>query len=82
MRAAGFRRVAATGVSVPFVYPSVDEFADMNLSVRGPLRDLWNTLTRADRRRLRDRLARAVSPFRAGSLIRAPGFAWVASGRR
>jgi SAM-dependent methyltransferase len=82
LRAAGFRRVAVAGVRVPFVYRSVEEFAEMNLRVRGPLRELSDKLTRADQKRLLARLARGIRPFRAGPLIRAPGFAWVASGRR
>jgi ubiquinone/menaquinone biosynthesis C-methylase UbiE len=82
MRAAGFRRVTVTGVPVPFVYLSVDEFAEMTLHVRGPLRELWTTLSRADRQRLRRRLTQAVRRFRVGSLLRVPGFAWVVTGRR
>jgi SAM-dependent methyltransferase len=82
MRRAGFRGVRVTGVWVQFVYLSVDEFADMNLLVRGPMRDLWSRLSRADQKRLRKRLTGAVRRFRVGPLIRAPGFAWVASGHR
>lgn len=82
LRGAGFRRVTTTGVRVPFVYRSVDEFADMNLHVRGPLRELAGRLSQANQRRLRAQLTRGIRPFRAGPLIRAPGFAWVASARR
>jgi SAM-dependent methyltransferase len=82
LRAAGFRRVTVAGVRVPFVYRSVEEFAEMNLRVRGPLRELADGLTQADQKRLIARLTRGIRRFRVGPLIRAPGFAWVASGRR
>ena len=82
MRRAGFKAVKSEGVRAPLVYGSVDEYLEMNLGVPSPLQDVYRTLSRRDQTRLRDRLARGMRPFQEGPLIRAPGFAWVVSGRR
>ncbi len=82
MRGAGFKGVKAQGVQAPFIYGSLDEYLEMTLGTPSPLRDVFLTLSRRDQSRLRDRLARGMRPFRAGPLIRAPGFSWVVSGRR
>lgn len=82
MRRAGFAGVKTEGVHAPLTYGGVDQYLEMNLGVPSPLRDVYLTLSRRDQKRLRDRLARGMRPFQAGPLIRAPGFAWVVSGRR
>ena len=82
MRRAGFMGVKAVGVHAPLTYGGIDQYLAMNLSAPSPLRDVYLTLSRRDQRLLRDRLARGMRPFQVGPLIRAPGFAWVVSGRR
>ena len=82
MRRAGFKGVKAVGVRAPFTYNGVDQYLEMTLGTPSPLRDVFVTLSRRDQARLRGRLARGIRPFQAGPLIRAPGFAWLVSGRR
>jgi len=82
MRRAGFQGVRTTGVHAPLVYGDLSEYLEIMLGPPGPVRDLYLTLSRRDRTRLRDRLARGLRPYQAGPLIRVPGFAWVVSGRR
>jgi SAM-dependent methyltransferase len=82
VRGAGFKGVRSAGVRTPMIYGGVDEYLEMNLGVPSPLRDVYVTLSRRDQKRLRDRLARGMRPYRSGPLVRCPGFAWVVSGRR
>ena len=82
MRRAGFRGVTAVGIKVPSIYGSAEEFLAMNLGYPNPTRDLYLTLSRRDRKRMRDRFARGIRRFQHGALVRIPGFAWVVSGRR
>ncbi len=82
LRMAGFKGVTSVGVKAPYVYGSAEEFLVMNLDYPNPLRDLYLSLSRRDRHRYRERLARGIRRFQAGPVIRVPGFAWVVAGRR
>lgn len=82
MRQAGFKGVTSTGVRAPYVYGSEEEFLAMQLGYPNPLRDLYLSLSRRDRARMRARFARGIRRFRSGPVIRVPGFAWVVAGRR
>jgi SAM-dependent methyltransferase len=82
MRQAGFRDVKAVGVKAPYVYGNEEEFLAMQLGYPNPLRDIYLSLTRRDRKRMRERFARGIRRFRSGPIIRVPGFAWVVTGRR
>jgi SAM-dependent methyltransferase len=80
LREVGFQDVRAQGVSAPLVYRGEEEFIEITLE--GPLRLLHGSLSRAKQIELRRRLGRGVRPFRDGTLLRVPGFAWVVSARR
>jgi SAM-dependent methyltransferase len=80
LRQAAFENVRAQGVSAPLVYRGEEEFIQVTLE--GPLRVLHSSLSRPKQAELRRRLARGVHPFRDGTLLRIPGFAWVVSARR
>ena len=82
LKGANFRQVRAQGVQSPFVIRDEEEFVEMSLQARSPMRTLYDTLTRARQRALRANLARGIRRFRSGGVIRCPGFAWVVSGRR
>ena len=82
LRQAGFKAVASAGVVTPLTYNSLDQVLAMTFGVPGPSRELYVTLSRADQRRLGQRLVGALRRFVVGPLIRAPGFAWVVSGRK
>lgn len=82
LRKAGFRGVRAVGVDTPFVLRDEEEFVDFSVRVHGPLMQLYDSLTRRDQSGLRKSLARGIRPFRSGGVLRIPGFAWLAWGRR
>lgn len=82
LRLAGFSGVRAEGVHAPFVYQDEAEYFEINFGVHGPLKNLYDSLGRADRAALHGRVVRALRPYRDGELLRLPGFAWVVSGRR
>ena len=82
VRAAGFTGVTTVGVKAPHVFGSVEEYVTMNLDYPNPLRDLYLSLSRRDRIRFRDRLARGTRRFQMGPVVRVPAFAWVVAGRR
>ena len=59
------------------------ENTDSNLPYYpNPLRDLYLSLSRRDRGRLRARFASGIRRYRSGPVLRVPGFAWVVAGRR
>jgi SAM-dependent methyltransferase len=80
IRRAGFRAARAERVYVESVHQSPETFA--RFTVASSMSDLYDELKPADRRRLLERLARGVAPYRAGSVIRIPGEAWVLAARR
>jgi SAM-dependent methyltransferase len=82
LRSAGFTGVRARGVLTPFFFRDEEDFVAISLDGRGPLRDLYDRLTRVQQRAVRARLVRGIRRFRSGGVIRCPGFAWVVSGRR
>ena len=52
------------------------------MQVDNSIAELYETLSRPDRRRLRERLRRAFRRFESGEVVRYPGQAWVVSGTR
>ncbi len=82
MRQAGFRAVRVRPVRAAFVYASPDEFARERMACSTPLRNACRTLSRAERRRVRDQIRRAAARYRDGEVLRLPAQAWVASGRK
>jgi ubiquinone/menaquinone biosynthesis C-methylase UbiE len=80
MKNAGFTRLRTQAVRVCWVYPSLDDFVEMQ--VDNSIAELYETLSRTDRRRLRERLRRAFRRFESGEVVRYPGQAWVVSGTR
>ena len=81
LRRAGFRGVRARDVHVPLVYGGVDDYFESNFEVRGPLKELYDSLSRPRREALRRRVRRGLAPYVDGDLLRIPGRAWVVSGR-
>jgi len=82
LREAGFRRVTTRGVSITFVYRDEAEHLAMAIGGSGPWHDLHRDLPRAKQRAFCLALARAVRPYRSGTVLRCPSFTWVVSGRR
>ena len=81
VRGAGFENVRVREARVPLVYAGAEEYFEYSFQVPGPMMDLYETLTRSQRERLRRRMLRALAPFVDGPLVRLPGLAWVGSGR-
>jgi SAM-dependent methyltransferase len=79
-RRAGFRDVRCEAAPGASVYPSVHEFAQVQLG--SALAEVYSTLGPADRRRLADRLTRRFRRFQSGPVVRVPAHSWVVSGRR
>ena len=79
MRRAGFVRVRAEAVRVCWVYPSLEDY--VRLQIDTSLADLHESLSPANRRRLRERLRRAFRRFESGQVVRYPGQTWVVSGQ-
>ena len=79
-RSAGFRNVRSEAVPVAATYPSVEDFAKIQLA--SSLAELYEALGPADRRRLEARLVARFRRFQAGPVVRVPAHSWVVSGRR
>ena len=77
---AGFRGVRSEAAPGASVYPSVDDFVQIQLG--SSLADLWSKLGPADRRRLKKRLTSRFRRFESGPVARAKSHSWVVSGRR
>jgi len=83
MRDAGFHGIRTDPVHTELVYPTVDHYVGARLdNLHGEMLALFESLSRADQNRLRARLRRGMSRYRAGAVIRCPGFAWVVSAKR
>ena len=79
-RSAGFRNVRSEAVPVGATYPSVEDFAQIQLE--SSLAELHEALGPADRRRLKARLVARFRRFQSGPVVRVPAHSWVISGRR
>ena len=79
-RSAGFRNVRSEAVPVAATYPSVEDFARIQLE--SSLAELHEALGPAERRRLEARLVARFRRFQSGPVVRVPAHAWVVSGRR
>jgi SAM-dependent methyltransferase len=78
MRSAGFVRVKAEPARLCWTYPSVEDYVRMQIDLT--LGDLYRSLSPRDRRRMCERLRRAILPYRSGEVVRYPGQAWIATG--
>ena len=79
-RSAGFRNVRSEAVPVAATYPSVEDFARIQLE--SSLAELYEALGPAQRRRLETRLVARFRRFQSGPVVRVPAHSWVISGRR
>jgi SAM-dependent methyltransferase len=82
MRKAGFKRVKAEEVAVPFVLPSAEDYWEMTVATSATLGRLMRSLSRAEREKVRRRVVRFSRKFRDRDSLRFPGMAWVVSGSR
>ena len=82
MRAAGFREVHTELAPCYASYPDAETYVTIMLDISAPIKAVYESLSTADRRRVRERLARGAARFRSGAALRIPGLAWVVSGRR
>jgi SAM-dependent methyltransferase len=82
VRRAGFHDVRAEGVLTPFTVQSGEQYAALVMDVSGSTREIMARLSAATRRRFRDDLVRRAETYRAGDVVRLPGFAWVVSAAR
>jgi ubiquinone/menaquinone biosynthesis C-methylase UbiE len=82
MRRAGFRDVREDRAPCYAAFPTADAYVEMMLEIAAPVKAVYDTLSSAHQRRVRERLRRGARRHRSGRAIRIPGFAWVVSGRR
>ena len=82
MRRAGFRQVRTEEAHCYASYPDADTYVAMMLEIAAPVRAVYDSLSAAGRRRVRERLRRGALRHRSGPALRIPGMAWVVSGRR
>jgi len=82
VRAAGFRQVRVAEAPVYAAYPDADTYVRRVLEVAPVFRTVYETLSAANQRRVRERLHRGANRYRSGAAVRIPGLAWVVSGRR
>jgi ubiquinone/menaquinone biosynthesis C-methylase UbiE len=82
MRKAGFKRVRAEEVAVPFVLPSADDYWEMTVATSATLGRLMRSLSRAEQQKVRQRVVRFSKSYRDRDSLRFPGMAWVVSGGR
>ena len=82
MRGAGFREVRCARAPTYAAYPDSDTYVAMVLDVVPPLKEVYDGLAPAGRRRVRASLAKEAERYRSGHAVRIPGLAWVVSGRR
>ena len=82
MRRAGFHEVRAEAAPCYASYLDADTYVAMMLEIAAPVKAVYDSLSAADRRRVRERLRRGALRYRSGHALRIPGFAWVVSGRR
>jgi ubiquinone/menaquinone biosynthesis C-methylase UbiE len=82
LREAGFRDVRTGVAHASFVYASAEEFARERLACSAPLRNVFRTLSAAQRRRVVAAIARAAGRHRDGAMLRLPAMAWIVSARR
>lgn len=82
LRRAGYRGVRAEGVRTPFVFQSGEQYAELVMEVSGSTREAIRDLSASARRRFRDTLVRRAEDYRAGEVVRMPGYAWVVSAAR
>jgi hypothetical protein len=82
MRQAGYREVRVAEARVYAAYPDADSYVRRTLAVSVAIRTVYDALSPANQRRVRERMRRAAARYRSGEAIRIPGFAWVVSGRR
>jgi len=80
LRRAGFEKVRARPAHVPLVYSSSDDYFEYSFQARGPMMELYESLTGGQRAILRRRMRRALAPYVDGTLVRLPALAWVVSG--
>ena len=80
LKRAEFREVRTEAVPICWVYSSLEDY--VRVQTENNLAETYQTLDRASRRRLCERLRRRFRPFQEGEVVRVPGLAWVASARR
>ena len=79
-RRAGFRAVRCDAAPGGSVYPTLEDFARIQLE--SALAETSAGLSPADRRLLTARLCSRFRRFQAGPVVRVPAHSWVVSGRR
>ena len=79
-RRAGFRAVRCDAAPGGSVYPTLEDFARIQLE--SALAETCSGLSPADRRLLTARLCSRFRRFQAGPVVRVPAHSWVVSGRR
>jgi ubiquinone/menaquinone biosynthesis C-methylase UbiE len=82
LREAGFRAIRVAEAPVYAAYPDADTYVRRVLEVAAAIRAVYDTLSPANQRRVRERLRRGAARHRSGEAVRIPGMAWVVSGRR